>query len=131
MVEKKKDGMKREFARSPTLDTIKMIENEIAKHYSKNEEENGNISRTEIWKKLPKKVMWQTYLVVLKYLESRKVIENRGENRFGQIEYLGKAEDLEDFDEYTGGIIKILEKEAGKTGKTTPIIAQQAPLYIG
>ncbi|MGV8151717.1 MAG: hypothetical protein ACP5OG_01425 [Candidatus Nanoarchaeia archaeon] len=51
------------FARSPTLETVLMIEKII-------EETSGEFNRTEIWKKLPKKVMWQTYLVVLDYLQS-------------------------------------------------------------
>ena len=51
------------FARSPTLDTVLMIEKTIEKY-------SGEINKTEIWKKLPKKVMWQTYLVVLDYLEN-------------------------------------------------------------
>ncbi|MFA5777839.1 MAG: hypothetical protein WC906_05415 [Parcubacteria group bacterium] len=51
------------IARSPTLGTVLMIERTI-------EEYSGEFNRTEIWKKLPKKVMWQTYLIVLDYLES-------------------------------------------------------------
>ncbi len=51
------------IARSPTLETVLMIEKVI-------EEYSGEFNRTEVWKKLPKKVMWQTYLVVLNYLQS-------------------------------------------------------------
>lgn len=51
------------FARSPTLDTVLMIEKTIR-------ENSGEFNRTELWKKLPKKVMWQTYLIVLDYLQS-------------------------------------------------------------
>jgi hypothetical protein len=51
------------IARSPTLDTVIMIEKTIDKH-------SGEFNRTELWKKLPRKVMWQTYLVVLDYLQS-------------------------------------------------------------
>lgn len=51
------------FVRSPTLDTVLMVEKTI-------ENNSGEFNRTGIWKKLPKKVMWQTYLVVLSYLES-------------------------------------------------------------
>jgi hypothetical protein len=40
-----------------------MVENMIDKH-------SEELSRTELWKKLPKKVMWQTYVVILDYLES-------------------------------------------------------------
>ena len=54
---------KKSFVRSPTLDTVMMIE-EIIENYS------GEFNRTELWKKRPKKVMWQTYIVVLDYLQS-------------------------------------------------------------
>lgn len=50
------------FARSPTLDTVLMIERAIEKY-------SGEFNKTDVWKKLPKKVMWQTYLVVLDYLQ--------------------------------------------------------------
>ena len=51
------------IARSPTLETVLMIEKSI-------EEYSGELNRTDLWKRLPKKVMWQTYLVVLNYLQS-------------------------------------------------------------
>ena len=52
----------------PRLDTVLMVEDAIknAKDYPK---------RTELWKKLPKKVMYQTYKIVVDYLiDSRKVM---------------------------------------------------------
>ncbi len=51
------------IARSPTLETVLMVERNIEKY-------SGEFNRTELWKKLPKKVMWQTYLVILNYLQS-------------------------------------------------------------
>lgn len=51
------------IARSPTLETVLMVEKTINKY-------SGEFNRTELWKKLPKKVMWQTYLVILNYLQS-------------------------------------------------------------
>ena len=51
------------IARSPTLDTVSMVEKTIDKY-------SGEYNRTDLWKKLPKKVMWQTYLVILDYLQS-------------------------------------------------------------
>jgi hypothetical protein len=54
--------LKNPFARSPTLDTVLMVEEAI-------EKSSGEFDRTGLWKKLPKKVMWQTYLVVLDYLQ--------------------------------------------------------------
>jgi len=55
--------LKNPFVRSPNLDTVLMVERTI-------EEYSGTYNRTELWKNLPKKVMWQTYLVILEYLES-------------------------------------------------------------
>ncbi len=54
---------KNPFARSPTLQTVLMIERFI-------DENSGEFNIRELWKSLPKKVMWQTYLVVLNYLQS-------------------------------------------------------------
>ena len=51
------------ITRSPNLQTVLMVEKTI-------EEFSGELNRTELWKKLPKKVMWQTYLVILDYLQS-------------------------------------------------------------
>lgn len=61
------------IARSPTLDTVLMVEKTIEKY-------SGEFNRTELWKKLPKKVMWQTYLVVIDYLQSinKIAIDSRG-----------------------------------------------------
>lgn len=54
---------KNHFERSPTLGTVLMVEKAIEQH-------SGEFSRTRLWKCLPRKVMWQTYIVVLDYLES-------------------------------------------------------------
>jgi hypothetical protein len=55
--------LKNKFVRSPTLDTVLMVENTIETY-------SGEYNRTKLWKNLPKKIMWQTYLVILEYLES-------------------------------------------------------------
>mgnify|MGYP001567577782 FL=1 len=61
------------FARSPTLETVLMVERTI-------EQNSGEFNRTELWKNLPKKVMWQTFLVVLDYLEqSNKILIDKDE----------------------------------------------------
>lgn len=49
--------------RSPTLQTVLMVENFINKN-------SGELKKTELWKSLPKKVMWQTFQVIMEYLES-------------------------------------------------------------
>lgn len=66
------------FVRSPTLDTVLMIESTIEKY-------SGEFNRTEIWKRLPRKVMWQTFLIVLDYLEN---INKIAFDRNGTIAYI-------------------------------------------
>lgn len=58
-----KKSAKKQTARSPTLDTVLMVEKTIEKY-------SGEYTRTALWKQLPKQVMWQTYLIILDYLES-------------------------------------------------------------
>ena len=50
-------------ARSPTLQTVLMVEQFIDRH-------SGEYKKTELFRKLPKKVMWQTFQVIMEYLES-------------------------------------------------------------
>jgi len=55
----------------PQLDTVLMVEETIKKlgHYP---------TRTELWKALPKKVMYQTFLVILSYLmDAGKIIMDK------------------------------------------------------
>ena len=66
------------FERSPTLDTVLMVERII-------EEYSGEFNRTELWKILPKKVMWQTFLVILDYLGSINKIAFDSEGKIAYI----------------------------------------------
>ena len=66
------------FVRSPTLDTVLMVEEVI-------KENSGEYNRTELWKSLPRKVMWQTFLVILEYLES---INKIAFDKEGKIAYI-------------------------------------------
>ena len=50
------------IARSPTLQTVLMVERFI-------KENSGEYKKTELFNKLPKKVMWQTFQVIMGYLE--------------------------------------------------------------
>ncbi len=52
-----------ELARSPTLQTVLMVEKFIDKN-------SGEFKKTELFNKLPKKVMWQTFQVIMEYLEN-------------------------------------------------------------
>ena len=51
------------FARSPTLQTVLMVEKTI-------NDNSGEYKKTDLFKNLPKKVMWQTFQVIMEYLES-------------------------------------------------------------
>jgi hypothetical protein len=73
---------KSQFMRSPTLDTVLMIERTIEKY-------SGEFNKTQLWKKLPKKVMWQTYLFVLDYLQS---INKIAMDKNGTIGYIWSPE---------------------------------------
>jgi len=75
------------LARSPTLDTVLMVEKAI-------EDNSGEFNRTELWKNLPKKVMWQTYLVVLDYLQS---INKIAIDRNGTLAYIWSPESAKIF----------------------------------
>ena len=56
---------------SPTLDSIIMVERLI----QKNSEKYG---KYQLWKKLPKKMMYQTFQIIMKYLQdSRKIMIDR------------------------------------------------------
>lgn len=47
---------------SPTLDSVIMVEKAIQKH-------SAECGTYQLWKKLPKKMMYQTFQVILRYLE--------------------------------------------------------------
>ena len=62
---------KTKIVRYPRLDTLKMIEKTII-------EAEDYYTVRQIWQKLPKKVMWQTYLTAIDYLEEgHKIIINK------------------------------------------------------
>ena len=69
---------KNPFARWPTLETVLMVEKAINDY-------SGEFNRTELWKKLPKKVMWQTYLVILNYLQQGNKIAFDRKGKVGWI----------------------------------------------
>ena len=53
---------------SPTLESVIMVEKTIQKH-------SQECGKYQIWKKLPKKMMYQTFQTILDYLEnSGKII---------------------------------------------------------
>jgi len=64
--------------RSPTLETVRMVELTIKKC-------SGEFKKTQIWEKLPRKIMWPTYFIILNYLEEiNKIITSED----GTITYI-------------------------------------------
>ena len=73
---------KNSIARSPTLQTVLMVEKFI-------DNNSGEFKKTELFNNLPKKVMWQTFQVTMEYLESNLKIAYDSE---GYIVYIWNPE---------------------------------------
>jgi len=58
---------------SPTLESVIMVEKTIQKH-------SQECGKYQLWRKLPKKMMYQTFQVILDYLEKsgKILIDNDG-----------------------------------------------------
>jgi hypothetical protein len=57
---------------SPTLESVLMVEETIEKY-------SGELGKYQIWRKLPRKMMYQTFLLILDYLgKSGKVVIHKG-----------------------------------------------------
>jgi hypothetical protein len=57
---------------SPTLESVLMVEKTIRKH-------SQECGKYQMWKKLPRKMMYQTFLVILDYLnQSGKIMIDKG-----------------------------------------------------
>ena len=79
---KKKYRQSNEIARSPTLQTVLMVEKFI-------DENSGEFKKTGVFKNLPKKVMWQTFQVIMEYLES---INKIAYDKKGYVVYIWNPE---------------------------------------
>ncbi len=89
-METKTYAQSNEVARSPTLQTVLMVEKFIDEH-------SGEYKKTELFNKLPRKVMWQTFQVIMEYLERsyRIVIEKDGKVVYiWNPELLSKIKDM-------------------------------------
>ena len=73
------------IARSPTLQTVLMVEKFI-------DDNSGEFKKTELFNNLPKKVMWQTFQVIMEYLESTMKIVYDSE---GYVVYIWNPEFFE------------------------------------
>ena len=75
------------ITRSPRLETVIMVE-----HFIK--ENGGEFRKTELFNNLPKKIMWGTFNVILKYLyENNKI----GIDKDGFIIYIWNPELIKKF----------------------------------
>jgi len=64
----------RQVLHYPQLDTVLMVENFI-------KDLDTNMTKKQVWTKLPKKIMYQTFCVILDYLErSNKIVYDRKGN---------------------------------------------------
>lgn len=68
-----KQAQKTQVLHYPRLDTVLMVEDFIRRH-------SGEYAKTALWQKLPKRVMYQTFSLILSYLsESAKVsVDSKG-----------------------------------------------------
>ncbi len=66
--------------RYPRLDTVLMVEEFIKEH-------NGEFKKRKLWESLPKKMMYQTFCVVIDYLLYSGKISIDSEDKIGWIYY--------------------------------------------
>ena len=66
--------------RFPRLDTILMVENFI-------KENDGDFLKKALWENLPKKMMYQTFCVIINYLLHSRKISVDSEGKIGWIYY--------------------------------------------
>ena len=64
--------------RYPRLDTVMMVEQFIKKH-------SGEYKIYQLWKNLPKKVMYQTYKLIISYLMEMNRVAMDSEGKIGYI----------------------------------------------
>ena len=75
------------LVRSPRLETVLMVERFI-------KENSGEYKKTELFQKLPKKMMWGTFNVILEYLYDNNKI---GLDRDGVIVWIYNPEAVRKF----------------------------------
>ena len=71
---------KEDVLRYPRLDTVLMVEDFIKKH-------DGEFKKRKLWESLPKKMMYQTFCVVIDYLVYSRKVSIDAEGKIGWIYY--------------------------------------------
>lgn len=69
-----------EVLRYPRLDTVLMVEKVIRDH-------DGEFKKKGLWENLPKKMMYQTFCVIIDYLLYSRKISIDSEGKIGWIYY--------------------------------------------
>ncbi len=80
MVLVEKNTKKNKIIRYPRLDTILMVEDFIKKH-------DGEYKKRKLWESLPKKMMYQTFQLIISYLLDSRKISIDSEGKIGWIYY--------------------------------------------
>jgi hypothetical protein len=75
----------RNILRFPRLDTLLMVEKFIKEY-------DGEFKKRELWEKLPKKMMYQTFCVIIDYLLYSNKISIDSEGKIGWIFYPDKVQ---------------------------------------
>jgi len=70
----------KQILRYPRLDTVLMVEKSIKKL-------DGEFKKRALWENLPKKMMYQTFCVVIDYLLYSRKISIDSEGKIGWIHY--------------------------------------------
>lgn len=72
--------------RFPRLDTVLMVEKAI-------QEFDGEFRKKDLWEHLPKKMMYQTFCVIIDYLLYSRKISIDSEGKIGWIYYPSKVDE--------------------------------------
>ena len=75
---------KENILRYPRLDTVLNVEEFIKKH-------DGEFKKRKLWESLPKKMMYQTFCVIINYLLYSRKISIDAERKIGWIYYPEEA----------------------------------------
>ena len=70
----------RNIQRFPRLDTVLMVEKYLQEH-------DGEYKKKALWQHLPKKMMYQTFRVIIDYLLYSRKISEDAEGKIGWIYY--------------------------------------------
>ena len=87
VVKKKIKTRTTQILRYPRLDTVIMVEDAIKKY-------DGEFKKRALWENLPKKMMYQTYCVIIDYLYENNKISIDAEGKVGWVFYPEKVKEL-------------------------------------